>query len=497
MMKRLTGLDGVSLHGETAVMPTHVMAVFFCEAEVRGELTAGAIARLLVERTAATPVFRQRLLAKPLGLGQPVWVDDPDFHAGDHVHRLWLRKPGTLRELAALVGDLHEQRLDRNHPLWQAWVVQGLNDGRLAVVLKFSHAMSDGVGAVTSILPELMTSDPDHQFPAPVLRTPAAGPGVSELMGDLIDEIAANTTAGARLALRVAPRVAQNAAGSVRALMRRLLPTSSPSGAEVPEGDQGTPRTRLNAPITARRSVAFAAVGMDDLRIIADAYGVTVNDVFLTATTSALRRWLHRYDSVPDRPLRTFMPISTRGAEDTGSNRWSPAVVTLPVHLADPVHQLTAIHAATARVKHRRREARPVDLAEVIDLVPPVVVGMAAGLYTGLKLSRWHPPLAHLITSNVPGPRTAIYCAGARVRGVYPLAPLCDGSNLNVTAVSYGGRFTIGLVACPDNVEDVGSVARGIEDVVAELRDAAREKAGSNSGVVRSGRLARPLSEPA
>jgi len=146
MMKRLTGLDGVTLHGETSVMPTHVLAVLFCAPATRGESTARAVLRLLAERTAATRGFRQRLLTKPFGLGQPLWVEDPAFNVHDHLHHVRLPKPGTLRELAALVEQLHAQPLDRARPLWDAWVVQGLTDGRLVVVMKFAHAMTDGVG---------------------------------------------------------------------------------------------------------------------------------------------------------------------------------------------------------------------------------------------------------------------------------------------------------------------------------------------------------------
>jgi len=140
--ERLTGLDGLTLHGETAAMPTHVMAVLFCDPAARGELAARAVLRLLAQRTAATPGFRQRLLTKPFGLGQPVWIEDPAFNVDDHLHRVRLPKPDTMRELAELVGELHGQRLDRERPLWDAWVVQGLTDGRLVVVIKFSHAMT-------------------------------------------------------------------------------------------------------------------------------------------------------------------------------------------------------------------------------------------------------------------------------------------------------------------------------------------------------------------
>ncbi|MGH3958986.1 wax ester/triacylglycerol synthase family O-acyltransferase [Mycobacterium sp.] len=484
-MRRLTGLDGVTLHGETAVMPTHVMAVLFCDPAARGELTAGAVLRLLAQRTAATPGFRQRLLTKPFGLGQPVWIEDPAFNVEHHLHRVRLPKPGTMPELDALLGELHGQRLHRDRPLWEAWVVQGLADGRLVVVIKFAHAMSDGVRAVTSVLPRLMTTDPDAEFPATPGPGAARMPVAAAIVLDIVDEIAANTAVGVRIAVRVAPSAVKSVLGTALRPVRQLLGGDGPQRLDAPKSDMdgSSPRTLLNAPITARRSVTFAALAMDDLRAITEAFDVTINDVFLTATTSALRRWLQVHDTVPERPLRTLMPISTRGAGDDATNSWSPAVVKLPVHLADPVEQLVSIRAATSQIKNRRQAAPPVNLADVIDLVPPVIIGQMAGLYTGLKLSRFHPPLAHVITSNVPGPPDEIYCAGSRVLGIHALAPLCEGANLNITAVSYGGTFAVGIVACPDNVDDVASVARGIEDVVGELKQAADEKSGRSAGM--------------
>jgi diacylglycerol O-acyltransferase / wax synthase len=484
MMKRLTGLDGVTLHGETAVMPTHVMAVLFCDPAMRGELTAGAVLRLLAQRTAAIPGFRQRLLAKPFGLGQPVWIEDPAFNVEHHLHRERLPKPGTMAELTALLGELHEQRLDRDRPLWDAWVVQGLADGRLAVVIKFAHAMTDGVGAVTSMLPRLMTNHPDAAiFPATPEPTAARVPVAAAMALDIIDEIAANTAVGIRIAVRVAPSAVKSVVGTALRPVRQLFGGDGAPRRDAPKSDidGSSPRTLLNAPITARRSVAFAALAMDDLRAITDAFDVTVNDIFLTATTSAMRRWLQAHDTVPEKPLRTLMPISTRGLNDEASNSWSPAVVKLPVYLADPVEQLASIHDATSQIKDRRQAAPPVNLADVIDLVPPVIIGQVAGLYTGLKLSRFHPPLAHVITSNVPGPPEEIYCAGARILGLHPLAPLCEGASLNVTAVSYGDTFAVGIVACPDNVKDVTSIARSIEDVAAELKMVAEQKTGTRA----------------
>ncbi len=195
---------------------------------------------------------------------------------------------------------------------------------------------------------------------------------------------------------------------------------------------------------------------------------------------------METHEGLPISPLRTMMPISTRSADDNAANSWSPVVVTLPVHLADATEQLVSIHDATSHIKDGRRSTPAVNLADVIDLVPPVVIGLASSLYSTLKLSRLHSPVAHMITSNVPGPSGAMYCAGAHVVGMHAIAPLVESTNLNVTAVSYGGTFDIGIVACPDNVDDVASIARGIEDVIGELKLAAEVKTGQRTQVARA-----------
>ncbi len=479
-MKRLTGLDGVTLHGETSVMPTHVLAVLFFDPAPRPELTARAILRLLAERTVATASFRQRLLTKPFGLGQPIWVDDPSFNVRDHLHHVRLPDPGTMAQVTELVEQLHARPLDRARPLWEAWVVQGLADGRLVVVMKFAHAMTDGVGAVTTMLPRLMTTDQDAEFAAAPSRAAATMPGVVSVLRDIVDEVAVNAAGGVRVVARAAPGAVRAAAGTALGAVRHLLADGfgQGSGATASSPDHSSPRTLLNAPITARRNVAFAALAMEDLHAIAAAFDVTLNDVFLTATTSATRRWLEAHDKVPDQPLRALMPISTRGVDDNASNSWSPRVVSLPVYLADPVEQLTGIHTETSGIKKERQASPPVNLADVIDLVPPGVIGLIAGLYTGLKLSRFHPPVAHMITSNVPGPPSEIYCAGAHVASIHAMAPLVEGANLNITAVSYRGAFNVGIVACPDNIDDVSSIARGMEAVVGELKKAAQSRSG-------------------
>lgn len=477
-MTRLSGLDGIVLHAETPVMRTHIVSVLFCDPDsAHGTVTADAILATLAQRRAAMPAFGKRLVGKPFGLGQPVWVDVADFDVRDHLHRVRLPDPGSVTQLAEFVGDIHSQQQHRKRPPWDAWVVDGLADGRIALVIKLSHAMTDGVGGVTSLLPQLTTTDPAGELPPTPEPTPAVAFGATDMIRDMADEIARNTVGGTRVALRLSPWLAGALFRSTfRATLRsagRLLPGGSRHGEDATDGKaESSPRTALNAPITARRSVAFAALRMDDLHAIADAYDVTINDVFLTAAASAVRRWLITYDSLPDQPLRTLMPVSTREDDDDSANSFGLALVELPTQRADPVDQLAAIHAATSRVKSARKSAPPVSLAELLDLVPPALIGSVADVYTGQKLSRFHAPLAHLVTSNVPGPAQEVYCAGARVVGIHGVAPLFEGSNLNITAVSHGGAFDVGITSCPDNVKDVASVARDLEGVVGELLDA-------------------------
>ncbi|MGB0971948.1 MAG: wax ester/triacylglycerol synthase domain-containing protein, partial [Mycobacterium sp.] len=364
-MNRLSGLDGVSLHGETPEMPTHVLAVAFVDPSARGDLTAGALVRLLAERATAIPEFRQRLLTKPFGLGQPAWVEDPAIDIHDHLHRARLTEPGTMRELTAFIGEVHAQPLDRRRPLWEAWVVQGLSDGRLVVVIKFSHALADGVGAVTSLLPELMTADPHAEFVEPPRSTTARMPGLTERVRDAIDEVAANSATGLRVTAKLAPVALKSVIGSAGGSVRQFITGTEAQRATASDAqrDESSPPSRLNAPLTTRRSVAFAGVPMDDLHAITAAFGVTINDVFLTATTSALRRWLDTYEAVPSSPLRTMMPISTRGVDDNSSNSWSTVAVTLPVHLASAAAQLASIHETTSSIKKTRSSTPPVNLA--------------------------------------------------------------------------------------------------------------------------------------
>ena len=472
-MKRLSALDGVTLHAETGTMPTHAGGILLLEPHAEGvTMTADELLQLLGERLQGTPSFRKRLVAKPFGLGQPVWADDPKFDVWSHLHRQTLPGPGSRRELAQLIGRLHDRRQDRSRPLWDAWVIDGFADGRLGVLILLSHAMTDGVGGITSILPQLMTTDPDAELP-PLVHHPAGKmPNPVDLLGDMVVELTGNGVTTAKVALKATPTLLTGAARAALQPVRKLLSGGPPhlDSAMSQQASDDSPRTALNKPITRRRSIAFATVSMDDLRSIAATHDVTINDIFLTAVTTSVRRWLEVHDTVPTAPLRTLMPINTRAGDDEASNSFSIGLVKLPVQVADPVEQLKSIHAATHRLKGARKSAPAVDMGDVLKVVPPVIIESFANLYTWQKLSRFHTPLAHMVTSNIPGPAGEVYLAGAHVSGMFAVPPLFEGANLNITATSHGKVFDISVISCPDNIKDVESMAGGLEEAVRELR---------------------------
>ncbi len=410
---------------------------------------------------------------KPLRIGQPLFVNDPDFDVRRHLHRVGVPSPGGPRQVAEQLDQIHRHRLSHDKPLWEAWILEGLADGRLAVAVKFSHTLSDGVGAVTRILPTILSTDPARDVDYPPSGPPPELPGRADLLVDVVKETAGNVAGAVKVVSSGTRALVRGAAG--------LLWTTATAPLRRPVGPmpsywqrrlQNAPvRTGLNSPITERRNTAYVSVPLAELKELGTGFGASVNDVFLAAALSAMRDWLQRHDTLPDGPLQAFVPISTRDVDDEVPNSWSLALVRLPVFVDDPVTRLELITAATNRVKTGRAGRGPsVDFADVIQLVPPRLLGAAASAYVSKQLNGLRPPLFHAACSNVPGPREELWLDGARLEGIYPMGPLFADMNLNLTAISYAGRFGLGVTACPDNVPDAWEVTDGWLAGLAELR---------------------------
>ncbi|KUI29211.1 hypothetical protein AU194_20235 [Mycobacterium sp. GA-2829] len=345
-------------------------------------------------------------------------------------------------------------------------------DERLGLIIKVSHALTDGVGGITSLLPQLMTTDPREGFSLVAVDAPSTGlPSDRQVIGDLLHEITENTLAGIKLVAKVAPRLARSAvtgvAGALTNPTRRSRNSDEDDTAREPAS--GVPRTILNEPLTDRRSVAMGTVALSDMRKIAEHFETTVNDVYLACLSSALREWHRCHDRIPDGPLVGFMPISTRTEGDDSPNSWTVALIKLPMQGSDTTQRLQAITSTTRRLKKSRRSASPVNAADVTQLIPPLVARTAATVYVDCELGRLHAPLFHTLASNVPGPAADIYVAGALVERMHACAPLFAGANLSIVAVSHGDRFDLGITACPDNVPAVDEIATSFEEAVGEL----------------------------
>jgi diacylglycerol O-acyltransferase / wax synthase len=311
-----------------------------------------------------------------------------------------------------------------------------------------SPATTGGLGGFASLLPRLLTSDPDAD---PAGETPAEAslgerPSVVELVADTVVELAENQLSGARIAGAALPGALRGAVGLLR-------------GA----GEQRfrIPRTVFNEPLTSQRALALARIPLADINAVKDGFGVGVTDVFLAACTLSVRTWLRRHHAVPEHPLVMRVP-------DSDSFR----LVHIPVQLDDPVEVLKAVHSESSSL--------PLDFPKIAGLVAPSVVHAGTRMYTGLRLSRRLPPLSHGLTAHIPVPPTPAYCVGAQVIGIYAVAPLIEGAGLNITSISHGGpdgdMLDVSVFACPDQVDDIEAIADGIVDAATELRAMRKKK---------------------
>jgi WS/DGAT/MGAT family acyltransferase len=335
-------------------------------------------------------------------------------------------------------------------------VVEGLEQGRIAVVARLHHAAIDGVSGA-SLLASLFDLTPEVA-PVPPPDTPWAAeplPSESSLLAGAVAD-------GARSPLRLASALTSSA----RSVLRRV--STPPAGPRVRPFT--APRIPFTGAVTPRRSVAFGRASLADVKAVGAAVGATVNDVLLAATASSVRRYLAAQAALPDGPLVAAMPISARGDGDVELGvQVSAMLVPLPVHVDDPLERLRAISADTRALKADRAARGGDSLADWADLSPPALVTAVARLYSGSGLADHHPPLFNLVVSSIPGPPVPLYCAGATLEATYPMGPLMEGSGLNVTVLTNLGNVDVGVLACPDLVPEVDRLARGFEEGVAEL----------------------------
>jgi WS/DGAT/MGAT family acyltransferase len=467
-MQRLTGLDASFLYLETPSSHMHVAGLMILDpSSTEGGITLDDVKAVYGARLHLAPPFRRRLVEVPFGLHHPLWIEDPHFDLDYHVRATALPSPGTPEQLATLVGRLSAIPLDRTRPLGEVWMIEGLQDGNIAVLTKVHHAAIDGASgneltvALLDLTPEIAQHEPDTEW------EPDRIPTEVELLSYAASSLA-------RQPVRVARAVGKTA-GAAMALRRRnreepnLVPPPSPFSA---------PRTSFNTAITPRRSFAYTTVSLPAVKAVKAATGATVNDVVLALCAGALRRYLDKQGEHPEGPLVAMVPVSVRSDDekDALGNRVSSMFASLATDIDDPLERLQVIHDCMAEVKVQQKAIGADTLGDWAEFAAPALAGRAARLYSRTKMADRHRPLFNVTISNVPGPPFPLYSIGARMVANFPVGPIMDGGGLNMTVMSYLDQLDFGLQACPDVLPDIWSLADGLEASLDELLAATKVK---------------------
>jgi diacylglycerol O-acyltransferase / wax synthase len=468
-MKQLTGLDASFLYMETPTTFGHVNGLGIYQRPSASFDPYAEVYRRFEAMIGRVEPLRRRLVEVPLGLDHPYWIDDPNFDLDFHVRHIGLAPPGTDEQLAEQVARIIGRQMDRTRPLWEVYVMEGLADGRWGLLTKFHHATVDGAAGV--IMLNLLTDPTPEGRPGlePVPWTGEQAPAPQEVLQRTVRSLAANPVRSMRLQLRLVQQLANAAGvssvGAAAATAKNVLTgLVAPDTKHKPENERRVvlpltpaPATPWNKAITAHRRFAMRSTSLDDIKRLKETTGATVNDVVMAICAGALRAYLLGHDALPDKPLRAMVPVSIRTGDeaDPWTNRVSGIVADLPTDCDDPLERLQRCRTAMADAK-RQFDVIPADaLVNGAQTALPVVATAAMRLASRLRLADRVNLPANVVISNVPGPRSPLYFAGARMDNYIPVSIVTDGMGLNITVHSYLDRLDFGLVAARELVPDL------------------------------------------
>jgi diacylglycerol O-acyltransferase / wax synthase len=478
MADRLSALDVSFLYLEEPTTPMHVGAVVFFE-QGQVPLTHADLRHLISQRIAFVPRYRQRIKWVPGGIAAPVWVDDTSFDITYHVRASALPHPGSDEQLRDLVARIMARPLDRARPLWEVYLVEGLHDGRVALLYKTHHALIDGVGAMDIGQVILDRSPEPRETPSDAWR-PRPEPSDAELVAEAFAELVARPAAAVE-ALRhslnrpVVTGATRHAAATLNGLFSALQTVRKPPEARA-----------INGPIGEARRFAKATSSLDDIKQVKNAHGGSVNDVVLATVAGALRSWLiQRGEQVePGDHLRALVPVSVRGPQQGdpshGGNAISSFLVDLPIGEADPLRRLADISTVMTGHKRSGQAVGAEALVRVASFTPGTVHSLGARVVNGLA-----DRLFNVLISNVPGPQFPLWAGGARMVAAHPIVPLAKNQTLAIGVSSYNGGLYWGINADRDANPDVDQLAVAIENSLAELVALSPDHAAHHGGSTR------------
>jgi WS/DGAT/MGAT family acyltransferase len=480
-MQPLEGLDAAFLSLETPTTPLHVGAVLVLDPPegARSLFSPSTryaqIRRVIAQRLHLVGQLRQRALRVPLGLHHPVWIDDPDFELDDHLTRASLPSPGGRAELDAFVAAAMSRPLDPDRPLWEMFVVEGLDGGRTALIAKVHHAILDGVSGA-SILAAFLDLSPRARIVAapPEPWDPAPLPGSAQMLRYAASSLS-HQPARILTTLDAGVEVVADLGMHNRELRSR--------GESPPPAFFSAPRTSINGAVSNRKRFSSLSIPLDDAKLVRRVFGGTVNDVLLAGVAGGLRRLLSARGELVERALVAMVPVSTRqeGGVDREAlgNQLSAMLVSLATDIDDPVQRLGAIARSTRVAKEQEQLHRGRLVGDVAQIAAPGLVSRVARAVAGTRLfDRVRPPF-NVMVSGIKGPDFPLFCAGSRVEAMYPVGPIAEGVGLNVTIFSYLDQLQFGLLACRKLLPELDELAVSIDDALGELVGCALDAQGA------------------
>ncbi|MGH2636855.1 MAG: WS/DGAT/MGAT family O-acyltransferase [Actinomycetota bacterium] len=459
--ERLTALDASFLYLERPAMHMHVAGLAVLDPSTRrdGRLRFEDVATVMASRLHLAPRFRQKVVAVPFDLGLPLWVDDAEFDLDFHLRRAALPAPGGRRELADYVQRVLSRPLDRTKPLWELYVIEGLEDGHVATLMKVHHAMIDGLSGMHLAAAIYDLSPEPPAIPTPPPWRPEPEPTGRDLLEEAARELATHPARAFSTVVenvRRSPAVAALGLGTVMSGVRSIL-------------DMGArPSSAFDVRIGPNRRFAMTEAPVVRFKEIKDAMGGTVNDVVLAVVGGALYRLLRaRKEPTKGRTLRVMVPVSVRGSGDGPlGNRVAPAFVDLPVGAMSPKRRLALVREGTQHLKD-----------SMMAMSADAIIGLGAygpgGLLAAAARLASRGPWFNLVVSNIPGPQQPMYLAGARLVASYPSMPLGENSALSIACTSLAGTMAFGLTGDWDGMPDVDRLALSLDESLAELAKAA------------------------
>jgi diacylglycerol O-acyltransferase len=457
---RLSPQDASFLHIEDDVSHMHIASVAIFEGP---QPPFDDIVAMVEAKLGLVPRYRQVVRFVPLQLGRPVWVDDPHFNIEFHLRHTALPAPGGEFELRKLVGRVMSQQLDRSKSLWEIWVVEGLEEGRWAMLSKTHHAMVDGV-AGTDLLAVIMDLSPDAERPAEVARWHAQpSPSGAKLASDALVHMLSSPYEQVRAA-RASTRMLRQAASYTREVGSGLVALA---GLVRP-----TPVSSLNGPIGPHRRYAWATTSVDDIKRVRKGLGGTFNDVVLASITNGFRELLLSRGEDVERVVRTLVPVSVRPRDASGKavgdgtfeNKVSAMFAELPIAIEDPEDRLHAITEQMEGLKDSKQALAGEALTSMSGFAPPMLLAMGMRLATRAAQRN-----VNTVTTNVPGPQFSLYAAGRRMIRAFPYVPLGGQIRIGIAIFSYDGEVNFGITGDYDTTADLDVLTSGIEDGMAQM----------------------------